>query len=62
MEEYTRKCENCIWFDQCHEGEVCDNYEPISLEEQEVLDIKAYEEDLHIRHELYMKQVEEQDK
>ena len=35
-----KKCENCIWFDKCHEGEACDNYEPSSLEEQEALDME----------------------
>lgn len=57
----SKKCENCIWFDQCHEDEVCDSYEPASLEEQEAMDIDAYEEGLRMRHELYMEQVEEQD-
>ena len=57
----SKKCENCIWFDQCHEDETCDSYEPASLEEQEVIDIEAYEEDLRTRHEFYMEQVEEQD-
>ena len=57
----SKKCENCIWFDQCHEDEVCDSYEPASFEEQEAMDIEAYEEDLRMRHELYMEQVEEQD-
>lgn len=56
-----KNCKNCIWFDQCHEDEVCDSYEPASLEEQEAMDIEACEEDLRMRHELYMEQVEEQD-
>lgn len=56
-----KNCKNCIWFDQCHEDEVCDSYEPASLEEQEATEIEAYEEDLHMRHELYMEQVAEQD-
>lgn len=59
--EQTHKCENCIWFDQCHENEACDNYEPASLEEQETIDTEAYEEDLLMRHELYMEQVSKQD-
>ena len=57
----SKKCENCIWFDQCHEDEVCDSYESASLEEQEAMDIEAYEEDLCMRHELYTEQVEDQD-
>ena len=57
----SKKCENCSWFDQCHEDEVCDSYEPASLEEQEVMEIEAYEKDLCMRHEMYMEQVEEQD-
>lgn len=56
-----KNCKNCIWFDQCHEDEVCDSYEPASLEEQETMDIETYEDDLRMRHELYMEQVEEQD-
>lgn len=59
--KYTRKCENCIWFDQCHEDEACDSYEPASFEEQEDMEIEAYEKDLRMRHELYTEQVEEQD-
>lgn len=58
---YTRKCENCIWVDQCHEDEACDYYEPASLEEQESIDIESYEEDIHMRHRLYMEQTTEQD-
>ena len=57
----SKKCENCIWFDQCHEDEVCDSYEPVSLEEQEAMEIEAYEKDLRMRHKLYMEQVKEQD-
>ena len=57
----TKNCKNCIWFDQCHEDEVCNSYEPASLEEQEAMEIEAYKEDLHMHHELYMEQVAEQD-
>ena len=55
----NRKCENCIWFDKCHEAEACDD--PASFEEQEAIDIEEYEDDLHMRHEVYMEQVAEQD-
>lgn len=58
---YTKKCENCIWFDQCHEDEVCDDYTPASAEEEEAMEIKAYKEDLRMRHEIYSQQVAEQD-
>ena len=51
---------NCIWFDQCHEDEACESYDPVSFEEQEAMDIEAYEEDLRMRHEIYMEQVKEQ--
>lgn len=54
------KCENCIWFDQCHEDEVCDGYTPASFEEQEAMDIAEYEADLCARHELYQEQIAEQ--
>ena len=56
-----RKCKNCIWFDQCHEDEACDSYEPASLEEQEEIDAAEYEADLRMRHEHYQSQVSEQD-
>lgn len=56
----NKKCENCIWFDQCHEDEACDSYEPASLEEQEVMELEAHEEDLRMRHKFYMEQVSEQ--
>ena len=56
-----KNCKNCIWFDQCHEDEACDSYEPASLEEQEAMDIEVYEEDLRMRHAYYMEQVAEQD-
>lgn len=56
-----KKCENCIWFDKCHEGEACDDYEPSSIEEQEALDMEEYERDLSERHMVYMEQIKEQD-
>lgn len=58
--KYTRKCENCIWFNQCHEDEVCEDYFPASTEEQEAAEIEEYEADLYMRHELYQEQVAEQ--
>lgn len=56
-----RKCKNCIWFDQCHEDEVCDDFEPASLEEQEAMSIEEYEADLRMRNEYYQEQISEQD-
>ena len=57
-----KNCKNCIWFDQCHEDEACDNYEPASLEEREDMDSTEYARDLRMRHEMYQEQVVEQDK
>lgn len=57
-----RKCEDCIWFDQCHEDEVCDCYDPSSNEEQETSLLNTYEADLNMRHELYQEQIDEQGK
>lgn len=53
----NKKCENCIWFDQCHEDEACENYEPASIDEQEAMEIAEYAADLQMRHELYQEQV-----
>lgn len=54
------ECKRCIWYDLCAEDGVCDSYEPASFEEQETVEVMAYEEDLHARHELYISQVSEQ--
>ena len=59
--KYTRQCENCIWFDQCHEDEACDCYEPASIDEQEAIEIAEYEADLHIRYDIYQELIVEQD-
>lgn len=56
-----KNCKNCIWFDQCHEDEACDSYEPVSLEEQDAMDAAEYEKDLRERHEIYQEQIAEQD-
>ena len=57
----SKNWKNCIWFDQCHEDEVCEGYEPASLDEQEAIDIEAYQQDIDERHKVYSLQVEEQD-
>lgn len=57
----NRMCKNCIWFEQCHEDEVCSDFEPLSLEEQEFMSVAEYEADLIIRHNYYQVQVSEQD-
>ena len=56
----SKKCENCIWFDQCHEDEACEYYDPASTEEQEAMQIAEYNADLLMRHELYEEQIAEQ--
>lgn len=58
--EIIHKCENCIWFDQCHENEICDNYTPASTEELEDMDMSDYNGELRIRNSLYQRQVNEQ--
>lgn len=57
-----RKCENCIWSDKCHEEEACDGYEPAFLEEQEDIDVAAYNADIRMRYEYYQAIVTEQNK
>lgn len=59
MEE--KKCEKCIWFDQCGSTTACEDYDPISDDEREAEAVKEYEQDLRYRHELYSKQIKEQD-
>ena len=56
----TKKCENCIWCDQCAQEVACDDYSPVSLEEEEADQIAEYESDLQDRHEYYQGLVEEQ--
>lgn len=58
--EDTRRCEHCIWFDQCREDETCDCYEPASIKEQESTDIAEYLSDVSMRHEYYQEQIVEQ--
>lgn len=57
----NKECKKCIWFDQCHESEVCEDYTPALTEEEED-NVKAelYMEDLDERHELYREQLLEQ--
>lgn len=59
MEE--RKCERCIWFDQCSQEKPCEYYEPVSEEEADMTAKIEYEADLRMRHDLYMEYVKEQD-
>ncbi len=59
MEE--RKCERCIWFDQCGKEKPCEYYEPASEEEADMIAKIEYEADLRMRHDLYMEYVKEQD-
>lgn len=55
----TRRCENCIWYDQCGDRGLCDSYESESTEE--VVDEVEYLADLREREGLYAEQVAEQD-
>ena len=54
------KCEGCIWFGRCHEDGDCESYDPVSTEEQEVIEALEYESELRMRHELYREQIAEQ--
>lgn len=56
----TKKCENCIWFDQCAQEVTCDDYYPASVDKAEVDQIAEYENDLQDRHAYYQELVEEQ--
>lgn len=55
----TKKCENCIWFDQCAQGVTCDDYFPVSIEEEEAEQVAEYERDLRDRHEYYQELIGE---
>lgn len=57
-----KSCKNCLWFDKCPAIDVCDNYDPVHMEEQEAADAAEYEEDLRSRHEYYQAYVSEQNK
>ncbi len=54
-----RRCEKCIWFDQCGDRGLCDGYE--SELSEEIMDESAYRADLRVRAEAYDEQVAEQD-
>ena len=56
-----KRCKNCIWFDQCGIDVACEDYDPVSDEEREAEAVNKYEQDLRCRHELYSKQIKEQD-
>lgn len=56
-----KKCENCFWFDQCDQEELCEDYCPLYDEDIEAELEEEYKEELRSRHRLYMYQVEEQD-
>lgn len=52
-----RKCEDCIWFEQCGQEEICECYTPESMEED---DINNYNEDLMMREDVYAEHLDEQ--
>ena len=58
--KYMKKCENCIWSEQCGQETACDGYEPASAEEQEKMSVMDYESDLRERHTYYQEQIDEQ--
>lgn len=56
---YVRKCEKCIWFDQCHQDAACDDFEPAAIEELEDMEVAEYEADLRMRQECYQEEIDE---
>lgn len=56
-----KKCNNCVWFDQCGCDETCKHYTPAASEECEAVDESEYEMDLRNRYGFYVRQIEEQD-
>lgn len=55
----SRSCRNCIWFEQCHEDEACDCYDPVVLNEQDEADVADYEAELEVRFKTYQRQISE---
>ena len=55
-----RECKNCIWFDQCGQNDICEDYDPCDMTETEQENIQTYINDLDERHSLYMEQIKEQ--
>ena len=53
-----RACENCIWYDQCGDRGVCDDYDSELVEE--VIAKAEYFDDLRTREDEYSEQVAEQ--
>ena len=58
--KFTRKCENCIWVDQCAQEVACEDYCPASQDELEEIQCDEFNSDLKDRHEYYHEQIEEQ--
>ena len=53
-----RKCEDCYWFGRCDQTSPCEFFDPLYMDA--VLEAE-YEQDLLMRHHIYMRQIEDQD-
>ena len=58
--EHTKKCEGCVWFDQCAQEVACEDYSPVSDEESMDMILEEYAQDLTDRYEYYNELIEEQ--
>ena len=58
--ENTKKCEGCVWYDQCAQEFACEEYSPLSEEELTDMMIDEYEQDIRDRDEYYKELIEEQ--
>ena len=56
----VKKCQNCIWYDQCGQDVACEDYDPVSPAEDEARVIQEYYDDLRERDEYYKEQIDEQ--
>jgi hypothetical protein len=48
-----------MWFEQCHEDEVCDYYDPVELNDHDEADVADYETELEVRFKTYQRQIAE---
>ena len=48
-------CHECIWFDQCAEYEICEDFSPAEYQ----IEIAYYEKDLDMRAAVYLEMIDE---
>ena len=39
------KCEKCLWYGQCHADGDCDDFSPVELDMEQIIEEKRYEFD-----------------